>query len=94
VSEILLHYSHIYGNILSEVKLMKFEGKLLEAVVRAMEDHQVHLSEAIERELRGLISGLSKKLSEDQMTFLEEEIRQWLNRARRVSISQQRRQTS
>jgi putative PIN family toxin of toxin-antitoxin system len=64
-----------------------FGGKPLEAVVRAMEDHEVYLSEAIERELRGAISGLSRKLSKDQAVFLEEKIRQLVSRARRVSVS-------
>jgi len=64
-----------------------FGGKPLEAVVRAMADHEVYLSEAIERELEGVITGLLKKLSKDQMAFLEEKIRQFLNHARRVSVS-------
>jgi putative PIN family toxin of toxin-antitoxin system len=64
-----------------------FGGKPLEAVVRALEDHEVYLSEAIEGELRGVISRLSKKLSKDQMAFLEEKIRQLLSRARRVPVS-------
>jgi putative PIN family toxin of toxin-antitoxin system len=64
-----------------------FGGKPLAAVVRAMGDHEVYLSEAIERELRGVISGLSKKLSKDQMAFLEEKIRQLVSNARRASVS-------
>ncbi len=64
-----------------------FGGKPLEAVVRAMEDHEVYLSEAIERELQGVISGISKKLSKDQTAFLEEKMRQLLSHARRVSVS-------
>jgi putative PIN family toxin of toxin-antitoxin system len=64
-----------------------FGGKPLEAVVRAMEDHEVYLSEAIEGELRGVIPGLSKKISKDQMAFLEEKMRQLLSHARRVSVS-------
>ena len=64
-----------------------FGGKPLEAVIRAMEDHEVYLSEPIERELRGVISGLSKKMSRDQMGFLEEKIQQLLNLGRKVSVS-------
>ena len=64
-----------------------FGGKPLEAVVRAMESHEVYLSESIERELRGVISALSKKLSKDQMVFLEEKIRQLPSHAMRVSVS-------
>jgi putative PIN family toxin of toxin-antitoxin system len=64
-----------------------FGGKPLEGVVRAMGDHEIYLSEAIERELRGVISGLSKKLSKDRMAFLEEKMGQLLGHARRVSVS-------
>ncbi len=64
-----------------------FGGKPLEAVVRAMENHEVYLSESIERELRGVISRLSKKLTKDRMVFLEEKIQQLLSRSRRVSVS-------
>ena len=64
-----------------------FGGKPLEAVVRAMENHEVYLSEAVERELRGVVSGLSNKLSRDQMVFLEEKMQQLLSHARRVSVS-------
>ena len=52
-----------------------------------MGDHDVYLSEAIERELGGVISRLSKKLSKDQVAFLEEKIRQLLSHARKVSLS-------
>ena len=64
-----------------------FGGKPLEAVVRAMGKREVYLSEAIERELRGVISALSKKLSKDQMVFLEEKIQQLMSHARRVSVT-------
>jgi putative PIN family toxin of toxin-antitoxin system len=64
-----------------------FEGKPLEAVVRAMEDHEVYVSQTIERELHAVISELSKKLSEDQICFLREKIEQLLSLAKRISIS-------
>ncbi len=64
-----------------------FGGKPLEAVVRALEDHEVYLSDTIERELQGVISGLSKKLSDDQILFLREKIQQLLSLARHISIS-------
>jgi putative PIN family toxin of toxin-antitoxin system len=64
-----------------------FGGKPLEVVVRAMEDHEVYLSEAVERELRGVILGISRKLSKDQTAFLAEKMRQLLNHARRVTVS-------
>jgi putative PIN family toxin of toxin-antitoxin system len=64
-----------------------FGGKPLEAVVRALEDHAIYLSDPIERELQGVISGLSKKLSNDQILFLREKIQQWLSLAKHISIS-------
>lgn len=64
-----------------------FGGKPLEAVVRAMEDHEVYLSQAIERELKGVIPGVSKKLSEEQLSFLRGKIQQLLSHARNISVS-------
>lgn len=62
-----------------------FGGKPLEAVVRALEDHEVYLSKAVEQELLGVLSGLSKKLSEDQISFIHEKIQQLLILAKHVS---------
>jgi len=64
-----------------------FGGKPLEAVVRALEDHEVYLSDTIERELQGVILGLSKKLSNDQILFLREKIQQLLSLAKHISMS-------
>lgn len=64
-----------------------FGGKPLEAVVRAMEDHEVYLSAAIEQELRGVISGLSKKLSKEQISFINEKIQQLIALAKRILVS-------
>ena len=64
-----------------------FGGKPLEAFVRALEDHEVYLSEAIAKELLGVVSGLSRKLSEDQLSFIQEKIQQLLALARPVSLS-------
>jgi putative PIN family toxin of toxin-antitoxin system len=64
-----------------------FGGKPLGAVVRALEDHEVYLSEAIAQELLGVLSGLSKKLSKDQLSFIHEEIEQLLTLARSISLS-------
>jgi hypothetical protein len=64
-----------------------FGGKPLEAVVRALEDPEVCLSDTIERELQGVILGLSKKLSNDQIPFLREKIQQLLSLAKHISIS-------
>jgi putative PIN family toxin of toxin-antitoxin system len=64
-----------------------FGGKPLEAVVRALEDHEVYLSEAIAQELLGVLSGLSKKLSEEQLSFIREKIEQLLTLATLISHS-------
>jgi putative PIN family toxin of toxin-antitoxin system len=64
-----------------------FGGKPLEAVVRALEDHEVYLSLPIEQELHGVISGLSKKLSEEQILFIQGTIQQLLRLAKRISVS-------
>jgi len=64
-----------------------FGGKPLEAVVQALEDHEVYLSLTIKRELQEVISGLSKKLTKEQILFLQEEIQQLLSLAKRISIS-------
>ncbi len=62
-----------------------FGGKPLETVVRALEDHAVYLSEAVAQELRGVLFGLSKKLSEDQISFVRERIQQLPTLARHIS---------
>ncbi len=64
-----------------------FGGKPIEAAARAMEDHEVYLSPSIERELHDTISGLSKRLSEDQISFLHEEMEHLLGVAKRISVS-------
>ncbi len=66
-----------------------FGGKPLGAVVRALENHEVYLSEAIAQELLGVLSGLSKKLSEDQLSFIHEKIEQLLNLTTSISPSTQ-----
>ena len=64
-----------------------FGGKPIEAAARAMEDHEVYLSPSIERELHDTISGLSKRLSEDQVSFLHEEMEHLLGVAKRIAVS-------
>jgi putative PIN family toxin of toxin-antitoxin system len=66
-----------------------FGGKPLEAIVRALEDHEVYLSEAIGEELLGVLSGLSKKLSKDQLSFIQDKIERLLALAKPISISTQ-----
>jgi putative PIN family toxin of toxin-antitoxin system len=64
-----------------------FGGKPLGAVVRALEDHEVYLSEAIAQELLGVLSGLSKKVSKDQLSFIHEKIEQLLTLGTSTSLS-------
>jgi uncharacterized protein len=64
-----------------------FGGRPLEAVVQALEDHEVYLSLTIEQELQEVISGLSKKLTKEQILFIREKFQQLLSLAKRISIS-------
>lgn len=64
-----------------------FGGKPLEAVVRALEDHEVYLSQPIERELQAVISALSKKLTKEQILFVREKIQQLSSLWMRISVS-------
>jgi putative PIN family toxin of toxin-antitoxin system len=64
-----------------------FGGKPLEAVVQALENHEVYLSLTNERELQEVISALSKKLTKEQILFIREKFEQLLSLAKRVSVS-------
>jgi len=64
-----------------------FGGRPLEAIVRAMEEHEVYLSQPIEQELQGVILKLSKKLSEEQITFIQEKMEQIVDMAKHVTVS-------
>ena len=64
-----------------------FRGHPLRPVVRAIEEDEVYVSKAIERELTGVFSKLSKKLTREQITFLNERIREILAMAKHVSVS-------
>jgi len=64
-----------------------FGGRPLEAVVQALQNHEVYLSLTIERELREVILGLSKKLTEEQIFFIHEKIQRLLSLAKRVSVT-------
>jgi len=64
-----------------------FGGNPLKAVVLALENHEVYLSGAIEQELQGVISELSKKLSKDQISFVQEKIYQLVGLSRYISVS-------
>jgi len=64
-----------------------FGGNPLRAVVRAMDKDEVYLSQAIERELAEVFSRLSKKLTREQITFLNERMRELIGMTKQVSPS-------
>src|SRR4030042_244791 len=64
-----------------------FGGNPLRAVIRAMEQDEVYLSQAVKRELTEVFSKLSKKLTGEQIAFLDERIREIIGMAKKVSVS-------
>ena len=64
-----------------------FGGNPLRAVVRAIEEDEVYVSKAVERELTEVFSKLSKKLTGEQIAFLNERMREILAMAKHVSVS-------
>ncbi len=64
-----------------------FGGNPLKAVTRAMVEDEVYLSQAIERELTEVFLKLSKKLNREQITFLNERMRELVGMAQKVSVS-------
>ena len=64
-----------------------FGGNPLRAVIRAMQEDEVYLSQAIERELTEVFSKLSKKLKKEQIAFLTEKMRELLEMVKKVSVS-------
>jgi putative PIN family toxin of toxin-antitoxin system len=64
-----------------------FGGKPLEAVARALKDHDVFISESILEELEGVLRRLLKKLSPEQIHYLQEKVSQVLEVARRIPVS-------
>jgi putative PIN family toxin of toxin-antitoxin system len=64
-----------------------FGGNPLRAVVHALKEHEVYLSEKIEKELSGVFARLVGKLSEEQISFLQGKIQQLANLARHITIS-------
>jgi putative PIN family toxin of toxin-antitoxin system len=64
-----------------------FGGKPLEAVARALKEHDVFISESILEELEGVLRRLSKKLSPEQVHYLQEKVSQVLKVARRIPVS-------
>jgi predicted nucleic acid-binding protein len=64
-----------------------FGGYPLRAVIRAMKEDEVYLSQAIERELAEVFPKLSKKLKKEQITFLNERMREFAGMAKKVPVS-------
>ena len=64
-----------------------FGGNPLRAVIRAMGEDELYLSQPIERELTEVFSKLSKKRTGDQITFLNERMRELAEMAKQVSVS-------
>lgn len=62
-----------------------FGGNPLRAVTRAMKDDEVYLSRSIEQELTGVFSKLSKKLTKEQVAFLQEKVRDLIQMSKLVS---------
>jgi putative PIN family toxin of toxin-antitoxin system len=63
-----------------------FGGKPLEAVARAIQEHDVFLSESIVGELERVIKKLSKKLSPEQFLYVQGKVRQLINLAHRIEV--------
>jgi putative PIN family toxin of toxin-antitoxin system len=64
-----------------------YGGKPLEALTQALEKHEVYLSESIRRELEQTFVKLSRKLSKEQITFIQEKVRQILAKAKCITVS-------
>jgi putative PIN family toxin of toxin-antitoxin system len=64
-----------------------FGGKPLEAVARALKDHDVFISASIQEELQRVLRRLSKKLSPEQVDTLHERVDQLLKVADRIRVS-------
>ena len=64
-----------------------FGGKPLEAVGRALKEHDVFISGSIVEEMEGVLKRLSKKLSPEQIHYLQERVRQVLKVAHRIPVS-------
>jgi uncharacterized protein len=64
-----------------------FGGKPLEAVSRALKEHDVFISASILQELEGALKRLSKKLSAEQIHYLQEKMGELLKVAHRIPVS-------
>ena len=64
-----------------------FGGKPLEAVGRALKEHDVFISESIMEKIDEGLKRLSKKLSTEQILYLQERVRQLFKIAHRIPVS-------
>ena len=64
-----------------------FGGKPLEAVGRALSNHEVYLSEKIREELEKTLIKISKKLSKPQLLFIQDKLRKISSLAHLVPIT-------
>jgi putative PIN family toxin of toxin-antitoxin system len=64
-----------------------FGGKPLEAVARALRDHDVFISESMLEELEGVLRRLSKKLAPEQIQYLRGRVGQLIKVAHRIPVS-------
>jgi putative PIN family toxin of toxin-antitoxin system len=63
-----------------------FGGKPFEAVARALKEHDVFVSESIVEELERVIKKLSKKLSLEQILYVQGRVRQLIDIAHRIEV--------
>ncbi len=64
-----------------------FGGNPLVAVTRAKKEDEVYVSNSIEQELTAVFPKLSKKLTNEQLAFLQERIRDLIQMAKLVSVT-------
>ena len=64
-----------------------FGRKPLEAVGRALKEHDVFISASVLQELEGALTRLSKKLSAEQIHYLQEKVGELLKVAHRIPVS-------
>ncbi len=64
-----------------------FGGKPLEAVGRALKEHDVFISKSIQEELAGVLKRLSRKLAPEQILYLQEKVGQLFQAAYRIEVS-------
>jgi putative PIN family toxin of toxin-antitoxin system len=64
-----------------------FGGKPLEAVLRALRDHEVYVSDSIVRELETVFLKLGKKIPHERIPIIQEKLRNLMAFARCLPVS-------